>query len=298
MGVGRERRPSSTTRSCSRTGRSRCSTTAAGRRRSTTPGRIRVSVNQSSKTASLVRRVRPLPGVSTPTSRATSQVLPNGDVFVGWGQQPYFTEFNASGQQIFDARFTLRTPRATGPTGSPGAGSRPRAPSIAARAEQRRHDRGVGELERRHHGVLVARAGRSEPRSLADAADRRAQGRVRDRDRGVDRHARTSPCRRWVSRARCSATSAGLGRRLRIGIVRAQRVRVLESGAGGLPAVCFSRAPATSRSTITAGPHGDRQDRHGADPGPGRRELLYFTLTGAGRSMLAHARGRPAAWST
>ena len=36
-------------------------------------------------------------------------MLPNGDVFVGWGQQPYFTEFNSAGQQIFDARFTSNT---------------------------------------------------------------------------------------------------------------------------------------------------------------------------------------------
>ena len=30
-------------------------------------------------------------------------------MFVGWGQQPYFTEFNAAGKQMFDARFTSNT---------------------------------------------------------------------------------------------------------------------------------------------------------------------------------------------
>jgi hypothetical protein len=30
--------------------------------------------------------------------------LSNGDSFVGWGQQPYMSEFSASGQEIFDAR--------------------------------------------------------------------------------------------------------------------------------------------------------------------------------------------------
>jgi hypothetical protein len=33
------------------------------------------------------------------------QTLPNGDQFVGWGQPPYFSEFNSRGQMIFDARF-------------------------------------------------------------------------------------------------------------------------------------------------------------------------------------------------
>ena len=36
-------------------------------------------------------------------------MLPDDDLFVGWGQQPYFTEFNSSGQEVFDARFTSNT---------------------------------------------------------------------------------------------------------------------------------------------------------------------------------------------
>jgi len=31
------------------------------------------------------------------------QPLPNQDVFIGWGSQPYFSEFNAGGQLLFDA---------------------------------------------------------------------------------------------------------------------------------------------------------------------------------------------------
>jgi Arylsulfotransferase (ASST) len=33
-----------------------------------------------------------------------AQLLENGDVFVGWGGEPYFTEFNANGGMQFDAR--------------------------------------------------------------------------------------------------------------------------------------------------------------------------------------------------
>jgi hypothetical protein len=37
------------------------------------------------------------------------QVLPNGDDFVGWGQQPFFSEFNSRAQEIFDGRFVGHT---------------------------------------------------------------------------------------------------------------------------------------------------------------------------------------------
>jgi Arylsulfotransferase (ASST) len=33
------------------------------------------------------------------------QQLYNGDTFVGWGQQPYFSEYNSKGQLLFDAHF-------------------------------------------------------------------------------------------------------------------------------------------------------------------------------------------------
>ena len=36
------------------------------------------------------------------------QQLYNGDTFVGWGQQPYFSEYNSKGKLLFDARFADR----------------------------------------------------------------------------------------------------------------------------------------------------------------------------------------------
>lgn len=38
-------------------------------------------------------------------SQGNMQVLPNGDVMVGWGSEPYFTEFNANGDQVMDGKF-------------------------------------------------------------------------------------------------------------------------------------------------------------------------------------------------
>ncbi len=38
-------------------------------------------------------------------SQGSMQVLPNGNVFVGWGDQPNFSEFTPGGELIFDAKF-------------------------------------------------------------------------------------------------------------------------------------------------------------------------------------------------
>jgi hypothetical protein len=40
------------------------------------------------------------------TSQGNAQVLPNGDVFIGWGSVPFFSEFSHDGTRLlFDARF-------------------------------------------------------------------------------------------------------------------------------------------------------------------------------------------------
>jgi hypothetical protein len=33
------------------------------------------------------------------------QQLPDGDVFIGWGNRPFFSEYSSAGQQLFDAHF-------------------------------------------------------------------------------------------------------------------------------------------------------------------------------------------------
>ena len=49
---------------------------------------------------------RPVPAPHSrcpPAARATSRRWPNGDLFVGWGSQPYFSEFSAGGALLYDA---------------------------------------------------------------------------------------------------------------------------------------------------------------------------------------------------
>jgi hypothetical protein len=54
--------------------------------------------------ATLVHRYEHRPPLITP-SQGSAQVLPNGDVFVGWGGQPDFSEYRPNGQQIFNGSF-------------------------------------------------------------------------------------------------------------------------------------------------------------------------------------------------
>jgi hypothetical protein len=69
---------------------------------------IRESINTRRMTARLIREYDHSPRISA-NFEGGVQVLKGGDVFLGWGQQPYFSEDDASGRQIFDARFTAPT---------------------------------------------------------------------------------------------------------------------------------------------------------------------------------------------
>ena len=54
------------------------------------------------RTAAVVRSYRRAPGTSA-QSEGSVQELPGGNVFVGFGATPYFSEFSASGRLLFDA---------------------------------------------------------------------------------------------------------------------------------------------------------------------------------------------------
>jgi hypothetical protein len=63
---------------------------------------IHESIDFKHRTVKLLGRyVRTPPLLSG--SQGDDQVLADGDSFVGWGETPYFTEFNAAGQIVFDA---------------------------------------------------------------------------------------------------------------------------------------------------------------------------------------------------
>jgi hypothetical protein len=69
-------------------------------------------------------------------SQGDSDTLPDGDTFVGWGEQPYITEFSPSGEVVFDARLpapgqsyrAYRAPWSATPTEPPSVAVRASAP--------------------------------------------------------------------------------------------------------------------------------------------------------------------------
>jgi hypothetical protein len=90
-----------------------------------------LSVDEPGRGVKLKRSfTRPTPTFSD--SQGNVEVLPNGNVFVGWGAQPYVSEFAPTGELIFDAQLgsryiSYRAYRA------PWAGLGVGAPAVAAR---------------------------------------------------------------------------------------------------------------------------------------------------------------------
>jgi hypothetical protein len=65
---------------------------------------ITVRIDSSGKKATLVSQDQHSPTLAA-AFEGNVQALANGDQFVGWGQQPYFSEYNSQGQMVFDGRF-------------------------------------------------------------------------------------------------------------------------------------------------------------------------------------------------
>jgi Arylsulfotransferase (ASST) len=63
-----------------------------------------LDVNEHTHSANVVRAyLHPKPLLST--SQGNAQLLPNGDMLVGWGANPYATEFSPDGRVLFDVTF-------------------------------------------------------------------------------------------------------------------------------------------------------------------------------------------------
>ncbi len=62
-----------------------------------------LSLDESSMRATLVHGYPHHPRLFA-ANQGSTQILGNGDVFVGWGSQPYFTEYSQSGQVRFEGR--------------------------------------------------------------------------------------------------------------------------------------------------------------------------------------------------
>jgi hypothetical protein len=65
-----------------------------------------LQINAATKTVSLLRRYTHSPPLLASVA-GSAQILPNHDVFVGWGAAPDFSEYTPTGRQIFNGAFAL-----------------------------------------------------------------------------------------------------------------------------------------------------------------------------------------------
>jgi hypothetical protein len=67
---------------------------------------LRISLDLRSRRATLVHAYSSNPGLSS-GSQGSVQPLSDGNTFVGWGAEPYFTEYGRKGRQLFTMHFNL-----------------------------------------------------------------------------------------------------------------------------------------------------------------------------------------------
>jgi hypothetical protein len=85
-----------------------------------------LSVNPTAKTDTLVGEYEH-PTPLSAGSQGSLQALENGNMFIGWGAEPYFSEYTAAGALVFDARLPSKAESYRGyrfqwsgyPTGTP-----------------------------------------------------------------------------------------------------------------------------------------------------------------------------------
>lgn len=92
---------------------------------------IVLSLNRQKMTASLVSSFTHTPPLSAP-SQGDFQPLADGNWFVGWGQEPFFSEFTAQGKLLFDAHLPALYQSYT-VLKFPWTGTPPQLPQLAVR---------------------------------------------------------------------------------------------------------------------------------------------------------------------
>lgn len=245
---------------------------------------VRLSINLTNKTVSLVNQYQHSPALDT-NFEGNAQVLPNGNVFVGWGQQPYFSEFSASGQMLFDARFTSNTSSYRAYR-LPWSGQ-PSAPPDSAVAN---NNDATTEVFASWNGATAVASWQVLAGPSADSmVPLLAVGK------GGFETAAAAPTgvpdfavQALDSSGHVLGTSGVQVAPPHIGIA-GRSAFVSSTGVGGLPAICTSAKMCHVAITITAGR--TVIARTGSERIPARGSgLVYFSLTGTGRSRLAHAR--------
>jgi Arylsulfotransferase (ASST) len=246
---------------------------------------IRVALDTTHMTARLLNTFPHSPQIST-NFEGSVQELSGGDVFLGWGQQPYLSEDTASGQQIFDARFVE-------PSGSYRAyrfqwnGTPTTAPALA----QGWGSGDTPELYASWNGATNVAAWRvlagTSPRSLTAIGQVRRSGF--ETAIGASTEAPYLEVQPMDASGRSLSGSNEVSLPRHVEIYGSSAFVPKSGGFGGLPVGCFTGTACKLTTTITSGRTvlaSTGAERIAA----GETGLVYFRLSGAAQSMLDHAK--------
>ena len=246
---------------------------------------IRERVDTQQKTATLIKQYVHSPPMSS-YFEGSMQPLANGDVFLGWGELPYFSEYTASGRQDFDAHFTAQTasyrayrfPWSADPPTMPALADAPT--SIGAINLYASWNGATGVSSWR----VLGGASRNALKPLGTARRHGFETRI-----PVHSNERFFSVQALGAAGHVLATSAPAVTTPHLTIYGSS-AWVPADGLGAVPVSCATPSPCLTAATITEGR--TVIARTGQEYIAGGAGELYFELNAAGRSALEHARSR------
>ena len=246
---------------------------------------IRERLDTKRGTATLVKSYDHSPQIST-DFEGSMQTLPGGDVFLGWGELPNFSEDTAGGKQDFDAHFTVPTasyrayrfPWTAQPRGAPSLADEPGSTGAVNLYASWNGATGVSSWR------VLGGAGRRALKPLGTAPRSGFETRI-----PVHSNEPYFSVQALGASGHVLAASAPAATPPHLTIYGSS-AWVPSKGLGAFAVGCPTASPCLMSATITAGrtviaSTGREYIAQGAGE-------IYFELTTAGRSMIEHARSR------
>jgi Arylsulfotransferase (ASST) len=245
---------------------------------------IRLSLDTKHMTATLVKQYNHPPPIAS-AFEGGEQALSGGDTFVGWGQQPYFTEFDSAGRATFDAHFTV-------PSGSYRAyrfswsGQPATPPALAGGAGSD----GTARLWASWNGATTATAWRVLAGPTPSALRTIGGAPKHNFETAIDAHSGNPyfAVQALGSSGKVLSTSPTVTVPPHLAIY-GRSAFVASNGLAGLPVGCLRSAPCKLVTTVRRG--NAVLARSGAENlGAGQNGVVYFRLSPSARGALARAR--------
>ena len=246
---------------------------------------IHVALNDTTMTATLIKQYAHAPNLSA-NFEGSAQTLPGGDMFLGWGQQPYFSEYTNSGQQDFDARFTSATssyrayrfPWSAQPPTTPAL-----SVAVAPAGTLDAYESWNGATDVTGWRILAGpSAGSVSP--VREAAKYKFESVIAANSGEPD-----VAVQALGDGGKVLATSPTVTVAPHLAIY-GHSAFVAPSALAGIPVSCLSSRPCSATVSVTSGSSllaGSGHQRIGAESG----SILYFRLSPGARTTLAHASG-------